>query len=406
MAHKNLQQLENHLQDTAEPAGMWQRLELALPAAHQDPGLWPRLAKRMEQSRRPPRLRADLELKGIPNNAEGGFLLSDPAEKRHFRLGKREAHILSLLDGSRHLPEIVQEYQNRFGPTTIQAVDEFLQALRQAGLLEEGRGLWGYLDWDRPDRPRILWVLPQAEERLANLHQRLRFLFHPLVGVLLGGLLLGAIILLGLHGDVLRADLNDAVSSWRWLPLLAGALYLVMIPIVLTHELAHALTCIHLGGQVPQLGLMLRHLLPAAFADVSDVWALPRGARTAVFLSGPASTALWAALATGVWAWTRPASFPHLLAAAVMLAAYYSTLVSLNPLAGYDGTEVLAEWLGRPGLHQRALTYCWGRLRGQRVPQAPTREHTLYWAYGLAVALFNVALIALLLVVLGHWLLS
>ena len=88
-----------------------------------------------------------------------------------------------------------------------------------------------------------------------------------------------------------------------------------------------------------------------------------------------------------------------------MLACFFSLFVSLNPLAGYDGSEVLAEWLGVPGLHRRALSYCWARLRGRPHPRIPPRQSGLFWGYGLAVFLYNLAIVVLLSILLLRWLL-
>jgi putative peptide zinc metalloprotease protein len=151
---------------------------------------------------------------------------------------------------------------------------------------------------------------------------------------------------------------------------------------------------------------MVRHLLPAAFADVSDIWVMPRRRRVAVLLVGPVSTVIWAALATGLWAWTRPGSFIHLLGGAVMLASFLGVWVSLNPVGGYDGSEVLSEWLEVPDLHRRALNYGWAKLRGRPQPSPPPRVGRIFWGYSLGVLVYNLAVLALVLVLLIRSVLS
>ncbi|MBN1483603.1 MAG: hypothetical protein JXA37_02680 [Chloroflexia bacterium] len=401
MPQGSLEQLNDRQWERDGPAGMWQRLELSLSLPDETGGLWPQLQERVEQGQVYPRLRPGLELLPVPGSEAAQFVLSDPVAERRFRLGPREAFLISRLDGRHRLSDLVGAYQECFGPIQAEAVAGFVQNLRRNGLLEEGRGLWALLGFGQGERPHLLWVWPDGAEKLGPLHRGLRFMFQPLAGAVLLLLLGGAIVLLIVQGEQWLSDWRQIFSSWCWLWLLP-ALYMVMIPIVLTHELAHALTCIHFGGRVPRVGLMLQHLLPAAFADVSDVWSMPRRRRLAVFLSGPASTAAWAALFTLLWAWSRPGTVPHLLAAAVMTAAYWSAFVSLNPLSGYDGAAVLAELLEVPQLHRCALQYSWARLRGRPLPQVSPRERTLFARYTLAVILYHLTVLLLLGIVCSN----
>jgi putative peptide zinc metalloprotease protein len=181
--------------------------------------------------------------------------------------------------------------------------------------------------------------------------------------------------------------------------------------VVLAHELAHALACTAWGGRVTRLGLMIRHGLPAAFADVSDVHFLPRRARVAVYLAGPLSTlgaaalAALAALGAAGALGPGPAALPALLALLAALAAL-SGLVALCPVAGYDGSEALAEWLGVPDLHRRALA----ALRGRRpasedtLPAVDADRRRLLAAYGVGFLAYNVAAAALVVALLYVWL--
>lgn len=391
--------------DAAAPAGLWQRLELRLQRdggekESSEGGLWPRLEERAVAVPPQPRLRQGLEVKPVPQGEGRTYLLNDPRSGRRFRLGEREAFILSLLDGDHEVPEVVDCCRARFGAVEGRAVEQFLRELQWAGLLEEGSKLWGYLGLVRRDRAVLLWALSDAGPKLAALYRRLRWLFQPWVGGLLGLFLVGALGLLITRGDLLRSDLAYLVHPGQLWPFLLLTLYPAMALVVATHELAHALTCIHFGGEVPRLGFMLRHLLPAAFADVSAVWSMPRRARIGVFLAGPASTALWAAGATLLWAWTAPGSLVHLVGLAVLVASLLSLWVGINPVSGYDGTEVVSEWLRLPHLHRRALRYCWAALRRRPLPRVSPRERRIFCIYAISALLYNVAVVALIVALL------
>jgi len=347
--------------------GMWQRLELRSP--HPAPGeaaagsaLWPALAERLAAARPHPKLRQDLVVKPVPGDG-AACVLSDPTSGRYFRLGEREAFILTLLDGRRDLAAIGRDTSGRFGPLPAQAVDQFVWELGQVGLLDERAGLWQRLATPRRSGPLVVWALPDAEERLESLYTRLGGLFHPVTWGVAVFFFVQAVVLVIRRWSLVRADVAFLAANPAAIPLLLIACYLAMAPVVLSHELAHALTCIHYDGRVSRLGLMIRHFLPAAFADVSDLYVLPARARIAVYLAGPASTLAWAGMAAGLWAFWPAGSYVHLLGGAVALVATLNGLVGLNPVAGYDGSEALSEWLGVPDLHRRALGYCWNRLR-------------------------------------------
>jgi len=240
-------------QDSPAPAGLWQRLELRLQPEGSPDALWPALQERLAGTPERPRLRGGLVLKLIQAGPGPAYLLSDPMGGRYFRLGEREALILSLLDGEREVQEIVRDCSARFGPIAAPAVEQFLQDIRMAGLLEERTSLWKRLGYGSRSGPLILWTLPAAEDRLRRLYRRLRFLFHPLAWAVILALFLGAVVLLVLRWDLLPAALVYLAASWWWIPLLLLALYLAFIPVALTHEGAHALTCIHFGGRVSRL---------------------------------------------------------------------------------------------------------------------------------------------------------
>ncbi len=378
---------------------LWQRLEVRLPAGDGGGTLWSHLEDRLSAPPAAPCLRPGVLLKPAPCSTGPAYLLGDVAAGRYFSLGEREAAILALLDGRRSWSAVVDECSRQLG-LDAPAVERFLYDLRYAGLLQEPSSLWQRLGGLAPQGPLILWSLDHAEEKLAVLARRLRFLFHPVTWVILAGLALAvpATLLARLH--FIAGDLAALGSSW-WSLLLLLLLYPAMLPVVLTHELAHALLCTHLGGRVSRLGLMVQRLLPAAFADVSDIWSLPRTARVAVFMAGPASMAFWLALFAALWAWAPLPAALHLFTFLLLLSGLFSLAGALSPVAGYDGSEVLAEWLQLPDLHRRALTYWRRRLRRAATANSRREERVFQW-YGGAFLLYNIVMAGLLLFILSH----
>ena len=375
--------------------GLWQRLELR-PEGEAAAGgaLWPALSQRLAAARPHPKLRPDLVVKPVPGD-DTASILSDPAGGRYFRLGERESFILTLLDGRRDLPAIAGEAAARFGPLPDQAVGRLVWDLGQAGLLEQRAGLWQRLAAPQRSGPLVVWTIRNAEGRLRALYNHLGGLFLPVTWSMAVLMFVPAVVLVIRRRSQIGYDLGALAAYPAAIPLVLLACYLAMILVVLTHELAHALACIHYGGRVSRFGLMIRHFLPAAFADVSDLYLLPVRSRIAVYLAGPASTLFWAGLAAAAWALLPVAYYVHLIAGAVALVATLNGLTGLVPVAGYDGSEALGEWLGVSSLHRRALSYCWARLRRRPAPNPAGRGRLFVW-YGLGFVVYNIAMIGIL----------
>ncbi len=381
--------------------GLWQRLELRPEGEAAASGaLWPALSERLAAAQPRPKLRPDLVVKlnrivNLNLSESVTCVLNDPTSGRYFHLGERESFILALLDGRHDLPAITREAAARFGPLPDQAVERFIWDLGQAGLLEQRAGLWQRLAAPQRSGPLVVWTLPGAGERLEKLYRFFRSPPSIPIWVLAFVGFMHPARLIIFSRSPIGPDVAFLAGKPAIIPVVLLACYLIMIPVVLSHELAHALACVHSGGRVSRFGLMVRHFLPAAFADVSDLYLLPQQARITVYLAGPAVTMAWAGLATLVWDLTPAGSYVHLIAGAVALVTSLNALTGLVPVAGYDSSEALGEWQGVPNLHRRALTYCWARLR-RRPVAAPDGHARLFVWYGLGFVVYNLAMIAIL----------
>jgi putative peptide zinc metalloprotease protein len=121
------------------------------------------------------------------------------------------------------------------------------------------------------------------------------------------------------------------------------------------HELGHALTCKHFGGEVHELGLMLLAFTPCLYCDVSDAYQLPdRRKRILISAAGILVEFVLAALAVIVWWFSQP-GIVNLVALNIVLISTVSTLVvNGNPLLRYDGYYILSDLTETPNLWQRS----------------------------------------------------
>ncbi len=158
------------------------------------------------------------------------------------------------------------------------------------------------------------------------------------------------------------------------------------------HEIGHALTCKHFGGECHQIGPMLLVFTPALYCDTSDSWMLPsRWQRAAVGMAGIATEVLLAAIATFVWVSTAP-GLVHYIATNVMLVCSVSTLLfNANPLLRYDGYYVLSDLCDVPNLG-REISPAVGRpheqadLRIRRIAAESMTVSARFWMLTYAAA--------------------
>lgn len=137
-------------------------------------------------------------------------------------------------------------------------------------------------------------------------------------------------------------------------------LLLLVYPVVKSiHELAHALTIKHYGGEVHEMGIMLLVFFPVPYVDASASAAFPnKEQRIAVAAAGIVAELLLAASAIMAWV-VLDAGLWSDLALAVALIGGISTLVfNGNPLLRFDGYFVLSDALEIPNLASRARQYC------------------------------------------------
>ena len=174
-------------------------------------------------------------------------------------------------------------------------------------------------------------------------------------------------------------------------------LFLALALAKIVHELAHALTCVHVGGQCHEIGLLLLVFTPCLYCDVSDAWSIAsKWRRIAVSAAGIVVEACLAAAATFLW-WFSAAGAFHTFCLHVMIVCSVSTLLlNGNPLLRYDGYYVLADWLEVPNLGQqsqallnRLMSWFFLGIVQPADRSLPRRSRGLLVAYAVVSALYR-----------------
>jgi len=157
------------------------------------------------------------------------------------------------------------------------------------------------------------------------------------------------------------------------------------------HELGHAFTCRHFGGNCRELGVMLLVFTPCLYCNVSDAWMISnKWQRIAVDAAGIYIELILASASLLLWWSSEPGAFNAFCLNIVFVCSVGTVLFNGNPLLRYDGYFILADWCELPNLAQRGGQYvrdgivrwCTG-VESDAVPPA-VGERTLLVAYTIA----------------------
>lgn len=262
------------------------------------------------------------------------------------RVSRAVVDLLRAMDGESSLRDL----HRRFAPT--ESHDEFMTLVKRF----RACGLLAGIDKLPPGRVfyRPPFTVQVATLRAPRLFGRLDRMILPLQ-LRATVTSIAVIVCLGLVAAGAQTnELRAAVS--RPLPV-AGLVSLVVALSLMTllHESAHGLTLTRFGGRPRRAGFMLFYLTPAFFVDVTDGWRLDRRRRVAVALAGPATHAVFFAIALIVALVLSDTEVRRsVLAFAVCCGAI--VLVNLIPFVRFDGYIALMSALDEPNLRGRTIS--------------------------------------------------
>ncbi len=177
--------------------------------------------------------------------------------------------------------------------------------------------------------------------------------------------------------------------------------YLGLVVGIFFHELGHSVAAMRYGMQPKGIGFGFYLVFPVFFADVTEVWALPKAKRIIINLGGVYFQGLFTLLLMGgyyalplAWAGSRE------LLGTVLTMNLFVMLYSLNPFLRNDGYWIYSDLFGLPNLMHQAVFYPLRFLphAGSR-PAALHRQELPLLLYSLA----NYALFGYLLGVFGRY---
>ncbi len=356
------------------------------------------------------RVRADLTAKQQRYHGRSYWVVKEPVGLNYFRFQDEEYAILKMIDGTRSLDEIKDEFEANYPPQkiTLEELQQFLGQLHRSGLIVanvpgQGRELRKRRDEKR--RKQILGSFTNIlcirfkgidPEWLLNwLYPKVRWFFSPTVFV---GCMIMAIVALALvlvEFDVFRSKLPTFQNFFS----ASNAAFLV-ITLGLTkvlHEFGHGLSCKHFGGECHEMGVMILVLTPCLYCNVSDSWMLPsKWHRAAIGAAGIYVEIVLASICTFIW-WFTDEGLLHYLCLNVMFISSVSTILfNANPLLRYDGYYIVSDLVEIPNLRQKATSIL-NRKMGQWFlgleppddPFLPERNQMFFALYTVAAVIYR-----------------
>lgn len=314
------------------------------------------------------RHRLDLAVSEQSLQGETVWAVKDPLALHYFHLRDQEYWIFRQLDGSVSLADVQERFAERFAPQRL-ALGElqvFLGTMHQAGLIvadapgqgdelrrrardQRFRGLWQTLG-----SPLAIRFRGFDPERFLNfIAPFFAWVFSPALLALCAGLVLAALILAATRFDVLQSRLPESRAFFS--PANLAWIAVTLACTKLLHELGHALTLKHFGGECHEMGVMLLVFTPCLYCNVSDAWMLPsKWQRAAVGGAGIVVELVLASVCTFLWWFSQPGLFNSLCLNVMVVCSVSTLLINGNPLLRYDGYYVLADLIETPNLARQA----------------------------------------------------
>jgi putative peptide zinc metalloprotease protein len=347
---------------------------------------------------------AECELARLPSGFRGveTYVLKNRSTEDYLLLTEPEKFLWEQMDGHASLQEIATGYVLRYGAFDFDIIPVLIAKLRKAGLLtmRPASRLREVLARNRRNpAARAAEAVLHGLEKLTVTSRRAHLvfervyrygafiLFTPFAVLVLAGL-----VVLGVGGAIsLWQESGQVTAGLAAHPVLAILLVKFCFWLtVVTHQLMHALACVHYKRHVREFGFTVLHgFIPTFYVDVTDIFMASRRARIVNALAGPlvhlflASLCLWTASLAG------PGLLKGFLAASAILQLQ-SFFISLYPFCfiEMDGYHILVDLLGTPTLAYDSARFVreslWSRVR---TLTGLNRQEVLWVAYfGLSLA--------------------
>ncbi len=356
---------------------------------------------------RPQRIPDDrFELAQMPSSIQGttAYVLKNRGTEDYLLVSEREKFLWEQMDGRASLQEIGTAYVLRYGAFDFEIIPTLIAKLRRAELLtmRPASRLREVLARNQKNpAARAAEAVLHGLEKLTVTSRRSHAVFERVYrygGFLLFSpvtvLLLAVLVVLAARSAVgLWMESGDVTRGFAGHALVAILLVKLCFWLtVVSHQIVHALACVHHGRRVREFGFTMLHgFIPTFYADVTDIFMASRRARILNALSGP----LVHLFLGCVYLWTAGLVGPGLLKAflaASALLQLQSCFISLYPFCflEMDGYHILVDLIGLPTLNHDSMRFVRESLWSRLWSRGPWTRHEVACVLYFALSLVSV----------------
>ena len=324
------------------------------------------------------------ELARLPAGLRGAatYVLKNRRTEDYLLLSEPERFLWEQMDGRASLQEIGTAYVLRYGAFDFDIIPALIAKLRRAELLtmRPASLLREVLARNRRNpAARAAEAVLHALEKLTVASRKSHHVFDRIYryGAFLlftpaAALMLLVLVVLGARSAVLLwNESGEVTAGLARHPVVAILLVKLCFWLtVVSHQVMHALACVHYKRRVREFGFTMLHgFIPTFYVDVTDIFMASRRARIVNALAGPLVHLFLGAVYFWGASFPGPGLLKGFLATSAILQIQ-SFLVSLYPFAflEMDGYHILVDALGAPTLKHDSMRFVreslWSRLSG------------------------------------------
>ena len=339
-------------------------------------------------------------VKKVVIDNQPSFILRNHETGDYYEIDDLANTIWELIDGKRSLQEILEEVEKTPNQVGLQRIKKVVLFFAEEGCLKTPAE-------ETSPESRVTVVSPfeidivlvrDGKKVVGILHKGLKSILNrPLLWLGIFLILAGV----GVFANTFTSMFNDERSFQILNSTVVGYFYyyfVLLFPVIVIHEMSHALALFHYGGDPKEIGSGLYYFGPMFYTETSDVWNLDRRQRIMVSAAGGISTLLiGSAAALTSFLLPLPDSASKFL---IMLAfwCFYVMLFNFDPTFETDGYYMLMDGLNIPNLREDAFGYLKSTflnlLKGpskKTVSDVKGKERLIFVVFGVLCAVSLVA---------------
>lgn len=316
-----------------------------------------------------PKLSNDITIHPLNKN---DFFIHQTIYDHRIKISSELNNFVKLIDNKKSLSDIVTQYNFKYNTSlTFEFAYAFLYSkLAKYGIIESS--IVDVLVSTKPNYIKLNFIV--INEQIVGLFtKKLKLLFSPkiLKLTLLVSIVIIAVSFYNLNSVIFQSTLPK--SNWLYL-------FILSFIGVTFHEFGHASAAHHYGAKHGGIGGGFYLFMPVYFADVTDIWKLPKNQRIVVNLAGMYFELIYVAflIITGLLF-----DFQQL----IIITCIYSISIihSLNPFARSDGYWVLSDIIEKPNL----MRHGYNKMKEVFKPEIKWKKIDFFvFYYGLISYLF------------------